>query len=163
MCWLRTIVPPTAFESSEYESRPGVVRYDKIVRFSTIAPVKAGWLVKSKGTWSVTDEGTAALARHPHDPKGFMLEADQLYREWRKGQPEPAVEVEGTDADAAEASASLEEAEESAFGEIRAHVDRMAPYDFQDLVAALLRAMGYHVQMDRTAWARSGCGHYCWG
>lgn len=143
---LRTIVPPTPFESSEYENRPGVVRYDKIVRFSTIAPVKAGWLIKSKGTWSVTDDGIAALDRHRHDPAGFMVEADQLYREWRKEQPEQAVEVEGTDADVAEASASLEEAEESAFAEIRAYVDRMAPYDFQDLVAALLGAMGYHVQ-----------------
>lgn len=39
---LRTIVPPTPFELSEYPNRPGVVRYDKIVRFSTIGPVKAG-------------------------------------------------------------------------------------------------------------------------
>lgn len=143
---LRKVVPPTAFEAADYPNRPGVGRYDKIVRFSTIPLVKAGWLVKSKGTWSLTEEGAAALVRHPDDPKGFMLEAVHHYREWKKGQPEAALEIEGADTDAAEASASLEEAEEAAFSEIRAYVDRIAPYDFQDLVAALLEAMGYHVQ-----------------
>src|SRR5439155_16866567 len=40
---------------------------------------------------------------------------------------------------------SLEEAEEAAYAEIKAHVDRMAPYDFQTLVAAMIEAMGYNV------------------
>jgi restriction system protein len=43
------------------------------------------------------------------------------------------------------ATTGLEEAEESAWSEIRDHLSRMPPYDFQDLVAALLKAMGYHV------------------
>lgn len=34
---------------------------------------------------------------------------------------------------------------EAAFAEIKTHVDGMAPYEFQNLVAALLEAMGYHV------------------
>ena len=36
------LVPPTDFERSEYPKRPRVRRFEKIVRFSTIAPVKAG-------------------------------------------------------------------------------------------------------------------------
>ena len=43
------IVPPTPFEASEYPNRPGVRRYEKIIRFSTVPFVKAGWLVKTKG------------------------------------------------------------------------------------------------------------------
>jgi restriction system protein len=39
-------LPPTPFEQSDYPSTPGVRRFDKIVRFATIAPVKAGWIVK---------------------------------------------------------------------------------------------------------------------
>lgn len=45
---LREKVPPTPFEASEYPNRPGVVRFDKIVRFSTIPFVKAGWLVRPR-------------------------------------------------------------------------------------------------------------------
>jgi hypothetical protein len=46
---LSTVVPPTSFEQSTYPKRPGIRRYEKIVRFSTIAAVKAGWLTKNKG------------------------------------------------------------------------------------------------------------------
>src|SRR5229473_1642359 len=38
---LVSVVPPTEFEKSEYPNRPGVRRFEKIVRFATIAPVKA--------------------------------------------------------------------------------------------------------------------------
>jgi restriction system protein len=40
---------------------------------------------------------------------------------------------------------SVELAEEAAWTHISAHLASMDPYDFQGLVAALLRAMGYHV------------------
>ncbi len=45
------------FEKSSYPSNPNVQRFDKIVRFATITTVKANWLSKKKGQWSVTDEG----------------------------------------------------------------------------------------------------------
>ena len=47
----------TAFEKSDYPNRPGVRRFERIARFSTIAPVKADWLVKEKGKWRLTDPG----------------------------------------------------------------------------------------------------------
>ena len=68
---LRAKVPPTPFEASDYPNHPGVPRYEYIVRFSTIPFVKAGWLTKTKGQWSVTDEGSAALARHASDPEAL--------------------------------------------------------------------------------------------
>lgn len=46
---LTEIVPPTEFEKTTYPRRPDVRRYEKIVRFSTISSVKAGWLIKDKG------------------------------------------------------------------------------------------------------------------
>jgi len=142
---LRNLVPPTPFELSEYPNRPGVVRYDKIVRFATIGPVKAGWIVKTKGQWSITEAGTAALKQYANDPEGLMREANRLYRQWRKDQPEPLEEEAAVD-EAAEVVGTLEEAEEAAFAEIKKYIDEMAPYDFQDLVAALLVALGYHLQ-----------------
>lgn len=41
-------VPPTPFENATYPNNPTVRRYEKIVRFSTIASVKAvGWSRKT--------------------------------------------------------------------------------------------------------------------
>src|SRR5215471_4823836 len=79
-------VGPTDFEKSEYPKQPGVRRFEKIARFSTIGAVKAGWLVKNKGQWILTDEGRNALESFP-DPENLFRESDRIYRIWRKGQP----------------------------------------------------------------------------
>jgi restriction system protein len=42
-------------------------------------------------------------------------------------------------------TATYEEAEEHAWTEVENYLRGMNPYDFQRLVAALLRAMGYHI------------------
>ena len=120
-------------------------RYGRIVRFSTIGPVKAGWLVKNKGVWLVTEEGRAAYATFP-DPEQLMRESDRLYRVWKKGRTDAGDdgEVESDGGDETR-STTYEEAEEAAWAQIRAHLAEMPPYEFQDLVAALLKAMGYHV------------------
>jgi restriction system protein len=135
-------VPPTPFEQEDYPNRPGVRRYPKHVRFASISPVKAGWLVKNKGQWSLTDDGRAAYIKFT-DPEAFQREADRLYYVWKKGQPEPEPSEEETAGDVA--TASFEEAEEAAAADIRGYLTRMPPYEFQNLVAALLKAMGYHV------------------
>ncbi|RMG53055.1 MAG: Mrr restriction system protein [Acidobacteria bacterium] len=139
---LEELVPPTAFEASTYPNRPNVRRYEKIVRFATITVVKAGWLIKSKGLWSLTDEGRAALERFT-DPEAFNREARRLYREWKADQP--VDESDGPDEESGQAAATLEEAEEAAWSEIEAFLEKMSPYDFQELVAGLLRGMGYYV------------------
>jgi restriction system protein len=134
-------VPPTPFEASYYESAPNVRRYEKIVRFSTIGPVKAGWLVKNKGVWSLTEEGRKAYSEFS-DPEAFTLESRRLYNAWKKSQP--VVDDESEDGEAKSAT-TLEESEEAAWAEIRDYLLAMPPYDFQELVGALLRAMGYYV------------------
>jgi restriction system protein len=140
-------VTPTPFEQSEYPKAPGVRRFEKIVRFSTIGPVKAGWMVKSKGTWTITDDGRKALATFT-DPAEFMREAARLYRVWRKEQPQVETEEgieEDEDVEEVDKAATVEEAEEAAWLEVSQYLHQMNPYEFQDLVAALLRAMNYHV------------------
>ena len=137
------VVPPTEFEASTYPNQPSVRRYEKIVRFSTITAVKAGWLVKSKGTWSLTDEGRGAFKKFK-DPEEFNKEARRLYREWKADQPQDEFDEE--DVDSGQAAATLEEADEAAWSEIEAFLGKMSPYDFQDLVAGLLRGMGYFVE-----------------
>lgn len=130
----------TEYEKGYYPNRPDVRRFEKTVRFCTISPTKAGWLAKSKGMWSVTDEGRQAYERF-RDPVKFIAEARRLYWHWKRSQPGDAQEEDKTPG----AAATIEQAEEAAWAEIQEHLTKMSPYDFQDLVAGLLRGMGYHV------------------
>jgi len=134
----------TEFEKSYYPNNPHIRRFEKILRFSTIAPVKAGWMVKSKGIWTVTEEGQKAYKEFT-DPEKFRKEAVRLYKQWASNQPDDESDEEVIDTDASEAISTLEEAEENAWSEIQEHLQKMPPYDFQNLVAALLSAMDYHV------------------
>jgi len=142
---LDRVAPPTDSERQPYPSTPGVRRYERIVRFSTIPFVKAGWLLKDKGQWSLTEDGRQAY-EHYRDPSRFVQEAHQLYKKWVAAQPknEP-VNQDGETEDLETAGATIEEAEERAWAEIEQHLADMSPYDFQHLVAGLIRGMGYHV------------------
>jgi restriction system protein len=133
----------TEFEKNNY---PGtdVRRFEKTIRFQTINAVKAGWMVKEKGIWSATGDGLAAHSSYT-DPEQFMLEAELLYRAWKKEQPPtPAATEDEVEAES-DASLTLEKAEETAWSDVREFLGEMNPYDFQRLVAGLLRGMGYDV------------------
>lgn len=134
----------TAFEQSTYPNNPSVRRFEKIVRFATIGPVKAGWILKSKGRWSVTEQGLKAY-KDFKDPEQFTSEVRRLYRQWAANRPPHSDEVAEEEAEVADVTGTFEEAEESAWNDIERHLRSMSPYDFQNLVAALLRAMSYHV------------------
>ena len=144
---LQKIVPPNEYEKTGYSDKPSDTRYDKFVRFLAVGLVKAGWLIKTKGIWQITDEGKRAYSTFK-DPERFEDEVHRLYRAWASSQPEKAdgtAERDEPEGDAARRYSTVEEAEESAWREIEHFVAEMGPYDFQDFVAALLRAMGYHV------------------
>jgi restriction system protein len=135
----------TPYEADDYPNS-SVRRFDKILRFSTIAAVKAGWLVKSKGRWTLTEDGRHALAAIP-EPGAFYRESIRLYRVWKRSQPDTdaADVIDDLDEDTTSALTTLEEAEETAWSEIAEYLAAMPWQDFQSLVAALLRAMDYHV------------------
>lgn len=137
------------YEAGEYAG--GSRRFEKIVRFATVDTVKAGWLVKNKGTWIITEAGQDAFERLT-EPEAFYREAVRLYREWKATQPEKedpsesAGEPEGAGpVSEREVARTFDEAEEEAWQDIEKFLKQMKPYDFQELVAGLLRAMGYHV------------------
>ena len=95
----------------------------------------------------MTEEGKAAYARHI-DPVEFMREAVRGYQAWKKAQPDEddqPGDVEPADIEGASAAVTLERAQEDAWSEIERYLRAMPPYQFQELVASLLRAMGYHV------------------
>jgi len=148
---MKEVVPPTEFEKSDYPNHPGSQRFGHMVRFATIAPVKAGWLVKEKGRWFLTEEGKKAYLKYS-DPEEFRRECSRLYHQWLDKQPKESTDAEegfheeiGASGPVAVASSTLEEAEETAWTEIEQYLQSINPYDLQKLVAALLRAMGYHI------------------
>jgi len=131
----------TDYELGQYPST-GANRFETIVRFGSIDLVKAGWLIKENGKWSVTEEGRAAYKKYlsPHE---FYATAQKLYKVWRNSQTtsdsgvdaEPQVEQKA-------ATISLEESEEKAREELEKYLLSIHPYEFQKLVAALIKAMG---------------------
>lgn len=101
------VCPPTPFEDEEYPNNPGVRRYPKTQRFATITAVKAGWLIKEKGIWRLTDRGRAAYAEHS-DPDDFQRAAIKGYQLWRAENPTTTYDAseEAEDAEAARLEAS---------------------------------------------------------
>jgi restriction system protein len=148
----------TPFEKSTFPNNPDLVRFPKLLRFATISAVKAGWLRKKGGIWTLTDEGRAALQAFP-DPGALYAESWRLYKDWKASQPidvedggtvsaGTANSVDGDDSTEGGwiAAATLEEAEEAASRAIRDYLAKViSPYGFQDLVGKLLDSMGYHV------------------
>jgi restriction system protein len=136
----------TDYEKGHYAD--GTRRFEKILRFSTITTVKAGWLVKEQGQWYVTDEGWQAHKKYK-DPLEFVKRSVELYQVWKKaqgsGSPTPIPPIGEPPTGPELPSITLEKAEEEARVEIERHLKTMNPYEFQDLVAGLLRGMGYHV------------------
>jgi restriction system protein len=132
----------TEFEAANY---PGsdVRRFEKTVRFVTINAVKAGWMVKEAGVWTPTPEGLQAHDEFA-DPEQFLIEAQKLYSAWAEAQSQEQ-EQEDAEEELSATSVSLERAEEASWEEVREALHQMDPFDFQDLVAGLLRGMGYYV------------------
>lgn len=140
-------LPLTEYEQGSFD-KSGARRFEKIVRFQTVNAVKAGWMTKVKGVWTATEAGLAAFERYA-DPLTLMERAEAEYTAWAKSQPRAervlhAAPAEDLD-DEPQTSITLEEAEETAFAEVAQHLATMSPYDLQNLVAGLLRGMGYHV------------------
>lgn len=147
---LASAVELTEYEKGSYGSgEKAVRRFDKIVRFATIDCVKAGWIVKHKGTWTLTEEGLSAYNKFT-DPETFYREAIRLYKEWRSKTKDSA-DLSGAEKIIEEESVeenntiTFEQAEEQAWDEVEKFLKTMNPYDFQELVADLLRGMGYFV------------------
>ena len=126
---------PEITQLTEYErgySPPGSMpRYERIVRLATIPLVKAGWLVKSnKGRWNITEEGRQACRRFPN-ARELYKEALRVFEDARQGAPSYTMVVE--------------EAEEKAWEQIDRFLLETTRTEFRQLVADLLRAMGYHI------------------
>ena len=138
------------WEKEIYE-KSGYVRWESILHFYSIDCIKAGFLRKNKGIWYLTKEGEKALELEPVK----LLETasitykksaeENIPKKIEQSFGENGIEQEiGTDLKQQKQKVRLEQLEEEATSGIKDHIFNKNPYDFQDIVAALLRAMDYH-------------------
>lgn len=125
--------PLTDYEKEETKS--GVIRWKAYLNFYSIEVGKVGYLVKKSGIWHLTEEGAKALAAGAGE---FFAD---FHGKFSKIQKEHAVSVIEDNADQPD---DLDMLQGQASKGIREYIIKKNPYEFQDLVAALLRAMGYY-------------------
>ena len=123
--------------------KSGYVRWQSILHFFSIDCIKAGYLVKKKGVWYLTPEGENALKL---GEVGLFKAADAAYRKWKdENQPPENAEDQEVGSEGQQAQeATIHEIEQLAIEGLKKQVSLKNPYEFQDLVAALLRGMGYY-------------------
>lgn len=142
---IRETVSFDDYESHRYE-KTGYIRWESIMHFYTIDCMKAGFLRKHKGNWILTDEGEKAIKL---GAEKLLQTATKLYREWDGKRKKETVEedIENfTEEDSNQVQQSIiNQYEDEAFNGIRKFIISKNPYEFQDLVAGLLKAMGYHI------------------
>lgn len=128
----------------EYEKttleKSGYIRWQNILYLYSIDVTKAGWLRKHRGVWYVTEEGKKALEL---DPENFIDTAAKKYREWARSR-ELIKEKEEPESAQPSITTSYEQAQSTSREEIKEYIKNLNPYEFQDLVAALFRGMGYY-------------------
>lgn len=128
---------------SKYE-KSGYIRWQSILHFFSIDCIKAGYLIKKKGTWYITPEGESAISLGEVE---LLESATRAYRKWKKEKEIEANDEEVDDTSSSsdkEQEATIDEIEQIALDGIKSHIKSKNPYEFQDLVAALLRGMGYY-------------------
>lgn len=139
--------------ANEVYERSGYTRWKSILHFFSIDLIKAGFLVKKKGVWYITPEGELALKLGEVE---MLDKATEGYYKWREANPK--VEKKATDsvvddidaeddinsANEQAQEATLQQMEQLAIDGLRQQINQKNAYEFQDLVAALLRGMNYY-------------------
>ncbi len=133
----------TTHELEPY-AKSGYIRWRAIVHFYSIDCVKAGYIQKQSGKWSLTAEGEQALK---FEPEQFIRSAVEKYRAWKSKRSSEPSELHDAPEEEEQIvrQTAYDQAVEQARAEIEEHINGLGPYDFQKLVAELLIAMGYHV------------------
>lgn len=137
----------SAWEKETLENT-GNIRWQSNMHFTSVDYVRAGFLIKKKGNWTITPEGEEALKL---GAEKLRDEAWKRYRAWYRGKEQttdgkPAAQPEEENDPAKETMIELETLEERAANGIREYLKSKNPYEFQDIVASLLKAMGYYIQ-----------------
>lgn len=123
------------FTEWEKENVNGSVRWHNFLSWYSSCYAAAGFIRKQRGTWYLTDEGAGCLASS--ESVAFDL-ANEAYKRCDGSSVQS-----GDVLPASSSLLTLDEMKERADEGLRAAIASRSPYEFQDMVAALLHAMGY--------------------
>lgn len=140
---------PEKVEFSEWEKeryeKTGYIRWESILHFYSIDCLKAGFLRKENGLWILTPEGEEAMKGGSEE---LLDSAMKAYKRWKMDNLKSTVlepdEIEAsTGSEHQQQQALLQQYTDAASEGLLEYVKGKNPYEFQDMVGALLRAMGY--------------------
>lgn len=125
-----------------HEYPNGGVRWMSVLHFYSIDLVKAGYIRKNKGRWFLTDEGRTAV--DTMDKEQLFDTAHRAYLEWDKARRDIENENACIDDDGGRGGITYQDIKDKSDEDIMQYIQSRTPYEFQDLVAALFRSMGYY-------------------
>jgi len=135
-----------------YEST-GATRWQSIFAFASVGLVKGGYVTKSKGVWTVTNEGRSIVAA-PFDGPAFLTEVNRRYQVWKSSQLAsevsssvvPSAELDTEDdpeAPEERIARTIRTAHQDLAAELIETIKQCEPVFFERLVVKLLLKMGY--------------------
>ncbi|TXI50504.1 MAG: restriction endonuclease [Lysobacter sp.] len=131
----------------------GQVRWRSLFAFASVGLVKGGYVTKSRGVWTITEEGRAAVAGL-FDGVAFIAEVHRRYANWKAAQtqslhqtPVDATAMQDVE-DQLEApdermARTLKSAHDALAAELIETIKQCDAAFFEKLVVALLLKMGY--------------------
>jgi restriction system protein len=116
----------------EYEDDPefNIPRYEHAIWLGLLPFEKAGWLVRKRDRWSISEEGRQACKRFSSATE-FCLEATRLQQEWQQ--------------DISSLTLVTEIAEGMAWKQLQKYLLSMNRHEFLTLVSDLMQAMEYRI------------------
>jgi len=128
----------------------GNIRWRSIFAFASVGLVKAGYVTKGRGVWTITEQGRAAINK-PYDRAQFLAEIKRRYQAWKDSQiatsvrqdAQPAEEDAVIEAPDERMSLTLQQAHEALAAELIENIKQCEPVFFERLVVKLLLKMGY--------------------
>lgn len=130
-----------SFPQSSYETeqtKSGNQRWENWLAFYSIDAVKSGFIMKDKGVWHITNEGENALNLSLED---FAKALKRGYDNWYNSHNNIQEEEKSNEIDSI---IEIDVIQAQAANGIRDYIASKNPYEFQNLAAALLRALGYY-------------------
>lgn len=120
----------------------GTVRWVAVLSFYSVDCVKAGLLVKDKGVWYTTDAGRDII-KHKNELE-LLFFIEKKYKEWSTTQK--LIDKDGVISEEVPETSviSIEEIKNQSYEDLMKFIHSRTPFEFQDMAAALLRAMGYY-------------------
>ena len=131
----------------------GNTRWRSIFAFASVGLVKGGYVTKSRGVWSITEEGRAVVSA-PYEGPVFLAEVNKRYQAWKNSQltaeagsdlTSPIEDDDETIPEPPEMRMTTiqSQANEALSAELLETIKAAPPVFFERLVVQLLVAMGY--------------------